>query len=1060
MRSTASFGGDLPHLVDFEARRRKMMRRQRAWLSAIMALLLVLAAMPIGFSLLPGAAQASQTVQLSVGDFIYYDGARTCPMTVDGSMAYCMDPQLPTPPPGSYQAVDELTPANPANKSTLRAAVWFSYGGPGFDKSMWPEKWFDGTAMTNDRYVVLGHLLVSQLFTSSEKHATAGCSEEFVLWAKQEVLGYDKGEVTNPSASRFKVEAGRKQVPDSFRAFQIPTGAGTQTLISFAYNPVGAIELQKVSAAPGLTEGNPLYQLAGAEYGVFSDSACSKRAATLTTDASGFAQVEDLPVGTYYVKELANPAGFGLDEAVYTVTVKDGETTAVNGGTVQDEPFRNPVDMLVLKRDAQFSVADPGPQGDGSLAGAEFTVRHYGGLYDSAASAEASGKPLATWVFATDEAGVARFSDDALVSGPALYRDGAGTRALALGTYLVQETKAPAGYQLNDRIMMATVSPQGALVELDQFVPFEQPETVLRGGIALQKVDAETETGTPLGRATLEGTQFQIKNVSAGDVIVAGERYTPGSVVATIACDGEGRAATAPDLLPFGTYEVFETQPSLGYLFGGSQTKTVAIRSEGLVSVDVAGDPLRFKNEVIRGDLEFVKVREGDQERLSGIPFLITSLTTGEAHVVVTDENGQCKTEHRWNSHDVMTNKNDDALREDGTVDEALLDAAYGVWFGAFDEKMCAPNGRGALPFDRYSIQELPVPANENLELVFIPSVSITRDSVTVDMGTVTDGVIPGEPEPEIFTRARADNGTSVAPAAEQVTLTDRVSYGNLEPGATYHLTAQLVDRATGEFLYQDGQPLTSTKTFVPAASEGVEEISVALNTAALEEGAEVVFYETLAKGEEAEVVALHQDLSNSYQTVAVAHPLLRTTLAGPDGEKSLQLDGECRLVDAVEYEGLEPGRPYRLEGRLMLKTQKADGTVEASPLKDAAGNEVVAVAEFTPEKSGGTQEVEFAFDASHLEGSFEVVAFERLMHGEETVATHEDAADANQTVVLERPEPEPEPAPPLPLPKTGDDAGIFALLGIAATISSIALALSVRARRAGARRQPMHMSS
>lgn len=117
--------------------------------------------------------------------------------------------------------------------------------------------------MNDGRYVVLGHLLVSQLFTSSEKHATAGCGQEFVAWAKQEVLGWDRGEVINPDATRFKVEAGRGKVPASFKTFQIPTGTGTQTLISFTYNPLGHIQLQKASNAPPLPRATACIPLKG-----------------------------------------------------------------------------------------------------------------------------------------------------------------------------------------------------------------------------------------------------------------------------------------------------------------------------------------------------------------------------------------------------------------------------------------------------------------------------------------------------------------------------------------------------------------------------------------------------------------------------------------------------------------------------------------------------------------------------------------------------------------------------------------------------------------------------
>ena len=46
-------------------------------------------------------------------------------------------------------------------------------------------------------------------------------------------------------------------------------------------------------------------------------------------------------------------------------------------------------------------------------------------------------------------------------------------------------------------------------------------------------------------------------------------------------------------------------------------------------------------NQIKRGDIEGVKIGAGTHKRLAGVPFRITSKTTGESHIVVTDKNGQ-----------------------------------------------------------------------------------------------------------------------------------------------------------------------------------------------------------------------------------------------------------------------------------------------------------------------------------------------------------------------------------------------------------------------------------
>ena len=51
----------------------------------------------------------------------------------------------------------------------------------------------------------------------------------------------------------------------------------------------------------------------------------------------------------------------------------------------------------------------------------------------------------------------------------------------------------------------------------------------------------------------------------------------------------------------------------------------------------------------------------------------LTSQTTGESHILVTDENGEVRTETKWNPHSQNTNGNDNTENYD---DQA------GTWFG------------------------------------------------------------------------------------------------------------------------------------------------------------------------------------------------------------------------------------------------------------------------------------------------------------------------------------------------------------------------------------------
>ncbi len=85
--------------------------------------------------------------------------------------------------------------------------------------------------------------------------------------------------------------------------------------------PIG---LKKVSADGSVTGGNGCYSLAGAIYGVYSDSDCTDLREQLTTDGSGNAKSKQMyEAGTYYLKEISPSPGYLLDPDVYTVQIDD-----------------------------------------------------------------------------------------------------------------------------------------------------------------------------------------------------------------------------------------------------------------------------------------------------------------------------------------------------------------------------------------------------------------------------------------------------------------------------------------------------------------------------------------------------------------------------------------------------------------------------------------------------------------------------------------------------------------------------------------------------------------
>ena len=549
---------------------------------------------------------------------------------------------------------------------------------------------------------------------------------------------------------------------------------------------------------------------------------------------------------------------------------------------------------------------------------------------------------------------------------------------LPYGEYILHESVTNESMLLTAPDQTVNVSDDGVIYE------FTMADEVVRGGVLIEKRDLESGLLTPLGGASLDGTLFEITNKSINAVYVGGALYQPGEVCATIEVV-DGIAQTDTRALPYGTYQMVESKPGEGYLHTDQTVRSFQIRKDGEVIEFRDGDAAY--NQVIRGDLQFVKVGEGGESnmhRFANVAFKLTSQTTGESHIVVTDENGEVRTTTEWNPHSQNTNGNDEI------TDETLWDDHAGTWFGLTTEgwMVDVQDGLCALPYDTYTLEELPCEGNQGYELVKVPNITISRNNTTIYLGTIDDQF---EGVPEIGTTATVD-GEHTAEPAEEVTIVDTVAYKNLKVGATYKMSGVLMDKETGEpLLVGEGEEqaqVTAEVEFTPTASEGTVELTYTFDGSALA-GKSVVVFEDLYQGEN--VVASHADINDEGQTVTFGQPEIRTT-ATIDSEKTAQPAEQITITDTVEYSGLTAGQEYTLKGVLMDKE-----TGEPLLVND---QQVTSEATFTPAEASGTIDVLFTFDASALTGKA-VVVFETLYIGEEEVTSHTDIEDEGQTVAF-----------------------------------------------------------
>ena len=184
----------------------------------------------------------------------------------------------------------------------------------------------------------------------------------------------------------------------------------------------------------------------------------------------------------------------------------------------------------------------------------------------------------------------------------------------------------------------------------------------------------------------------------------------------------------------------------------------------------------------------------------------------------------------------------------------------------------------------------------------------------------------------------------------------------------------------------------------------------------------------------EGEKVERYKDIPSNTVTVTPPMPEIRTNAKdGKDGDKNVITQGTAKVIDTVSYKNLEPGKTYRLKGRLM---DKSTGQVLV-----VGGKEVTATLDFKPTSANGSVELSFTFNATGLKvGKY--VVFEKLyiVDGsvETLVATHEDINDAAQTITAYKPGNPPTQTPPsvtrrlLRFVKTGTGQGVLIVGGIA----------------------------
>lgn len=298
---------------------------------------------------------------------------------------------------------------------------------------------------------------------------------------------------------------------------------------------------------------------------------------TVGEDGTYTSSATYLGYGKYKVVETKSPEGYLLtsyDAALISKEFFVSDDTATVEVPVANYPFLG--SFKIQKNDNELKEAYA--QGDSNLqttfeiinaSAHPVTVLNHTYAVGEAIDIEGNGSTT----FTTDENGFYQSAE----------------KILPYGTYTINEINPPLGHN-SDGTTSYTFSIRNHGEYVD--ATYKIFNDVVRGGFKIQKNDIDYDTRSQ-GDTNLQAT-FEIINKSNADVLVDvngdgildkdSERFAPNAKITDFTTDENGYYETSSDFLPYGTYQINETVPPVGYTQDGTITKTFEVRNEDEIS--------------------------------------------------------------------------------------------------------------------------------------------------------------------------------------------------------------------------------------------------------------------------------------------------------------------------------------------------------------------------------------------------------------------------------------------------------------------------------------------
>ncbi len=271
--------------------------------------------------------------------------------------------------------------------------------------------------------------------------------------------------------------------------------------------------------------------LGGALIGIFrtSDGEFTKEKALMTTVSAedGSFSFENIPFGTWYIREIEQPTGFVLNDTVYPVTVE--QNRQVVGVEIVNKHIRG--NIILTKVDADYP--------ENKLTGATFEV-----YKDNNGDGKLDDGDTLVGTLTESEMGVYEMKD------------------LLYGHYLVKETKAPDGFLPDTGVYPVFVDTDGATYAIENKAGVGFVNAAMKGSLQIIKTSSDGK---------VEGFSFRVTGANGYDEIFKtdenGEIFIEG--------------------LRIGEYTVSEVADSLSAAYNRPADKTATVMTDSTTIVEM-----------------------------------------------------------------------------------------------------------------------------------------------------------------------------------------------------------------------------------------------------------------------------------------------------------------------------------------------------------------------------------------------------------------------------------------------------------------------------------------